>query len=402
MRLLDKTDTSLAIALIAGALVIFHKPLRLMIDAARDVELRYNIDLIPGLVVLASAFAFHQYRKRQQAKEAAVAAAAETALERQRSAELERLVAFGSALGTALDSTALRQVFWRYLPAFARDRELWMLTRTPDGWETVVRDATALSPRTIDVLETIASESLGAPAHGDAQADGIAVSDDLCFPMILGDSRIGVVGVKNSPPFSPAERRGFGAAVALLAISLRNVQLLTETRENSVRDQMTGCFNRAYAIESLGTELQRSRRSGRPVSVMMFDIDRLKKINDHHGHLAGDALITAVAGQLTDTLRASDVKCRWGGDEFLIVLPDTPLSGAEQAGASLTREVSLLEVPTSSGIVMPTISVGVAVADLNESDPMTLIGRADEALYKAKNGGRNRLAVAPSRLRVAG
>ena len=77
------------------------------------------------------------------------------------------------------------------------------------------------------------------------------------------------------PLLSIADRRALGAAVSLVAIAIRNVQLLTQTRESSVRDQLTGCFNRAYAIESLGSELQRSRRSGRPLSVMMFDVDKL-------------------------------------------------------------------------------------------------------------------------------
>jgi two-component system cell cycle response regulator len=100
-------------------------------------------------------------------------------------------------------------------------------------------------------------------------------------------------------------------------------------------------------------------------------------------------------------LRASDLKCRWGGDEFLIVLPDTPLSGAEHAGGSLTRECETLHVHTPSGIVSPTISVGVAVAEACEIDPMALVARADAALYKAKHSGRNRFVVA-SAVRAAG
>jgi diguanylate cyclase (GGDEF)-like protein len=403
MRLLDRHDTSLAIALVAGALVMFQKPLHLVIDAAHDVELHYNIDLLPGLVVLIGTFGFHQYRKRQQAKAAAERAGAEATQERQRSSELERLVAFGSALGSALDSTALRQVFWRYLPVFARDHELWMLTRTKNGWEGVVRDATAPMARSVETLEAIAAEALTIPAQAGGYVDAIVIEDEVCFPMVVGELSLGVVGVKNLPPLSLADRRGIGAAVALLAIAIRNVQLLTQTRESSVRDQLTGCFNRAYAIESLRSELLRARRSGRPVSVMMFDVDKLKKINDHYGHLTGDALLAAVAAQAAATLRASDIKCRWGGDEFMVVLPDTPRSGAEHAGASLTREVGALTVETASTPVTPTISVGVAVAENGEIDPMALVARADEALYKAKQTGRNRFVIAQApAIRAAG
>src|SRR6266436_1710376 len=106
------------------------------------MEVRYHIDLIPGLTVLVATFAFHQYKKWQHAKAAAAAAAAETEHERSRVVELERLVALGRALGSALEPLALRQVFWRHLPAFARDRELWMTTaRTTTGMDLLVSDA---------------------------------------------------------------------------------------------------------------------------------------------------------------------------------------------------------------------------------------------------------------------
>ena len=407
MRLLDRKDGSLAIALIVGALVIFWKPFHALIDVAHGVEVRYNIDLLPGLVLFVGAFTLHTLRKRQQArvtvqqaKARADFAAAEVARERQRSAELERLIALGAALGNALDTLALRRVFWRYFPAFALDREVWSLARLNNGWDNLLRDGLVTPTRTTEVLESIATKALSAPASGDAQAEGICVGDDLCFPMVVGDTSPGVVGVRNVPPMALSDRRRLGAAVSLLAIAMRNVQLLTETRESSVRDQLTGCFNRAYAIESLGSELQRSRRTGRPLSVMMFDVDQLKEINDNYGHLAGDALLAAVAGQVTATLRASDIKCRWGGDEFLIILPDTPRSGAEHTGASLTRGVGMVVVPTSSGSVSPTISVGVAVAENGECDPLALVARADAALYKAKRAGRNRFVMA-STVRVA-
>ena len=401
MRLLDRNDTALVIAFVAGAIVIFQKPLHVLIEAAHGVELRYNIDLLPGLVVLVGALAFHEFSKRQHAKAAAERAEQDVAQERQRSAELERLVAFGSALGTALDTLALRQVSWRYLPAFARDRELWVIIRGKTGWEHVLRDATSSATRPAEALEAIASEALMVPAHSDAHPEGLPIGEDVCFPMVVGDASLGVVGVRNAPLLSAADRRGLGAAVSLLAIAIRNVQLLTQTRESSVRDQLTGCFNRAYAIETLGSELQRARRTGRPLSIMMFDVDKLKRVNDDHGHLIGDAMLAAVASQVTATLRASDIKCRWGGDEFLVILPDTPRSGAEHAGASLTREVSTVVVPATHGTVTPTISVGVAVAENGECDPLALVARADAALYKAKHAGRNRFVIAQSTIRAA-
>lgn len=401
MRLIHRGDTSLAIALITAAVIIFERPLRLLVEAARAAEQRYDIDLVPGLAVLAGALAFHQFRKREQARQAVQAALDEATRERQRSAELERLVAFGAALSAATETRSVRQVFWRFLPAFARDREVWMLVRAGDGWELAGRDNSALPDADQAALEERATHAVEWPDQNQARIDGVLVGDDLCFPMLMtGGAPLGVVGVRGGPELQASERRAIGAAVALLGSATRTVQLLAQHKETSLRDQLTGCFNRAYAVETLGSELQRARRSGRPLSVLMFDIDRFKQTNDRFGHLAGDAIIAAVAGQCARTLRASDIKCRWGGDEFLIILPDTPLAGAEHAGGSLTREVGALRIPTRSGIVSPTISVGVAVVEPGEDDPMALVGRADEALYRAKGTGRNRFVVAQPAIRA--
>lgn len=394
MRLIDRNDTSLAIALIASALVIFQQPLRVVIDAAHSIEGRYNIDLLPGLTVLVGAFGFHQYKKRQQAKAAAATAAAEFARERERTTELERLVTFGRALG-ALDPASTGQVFWRFLPSFARDRELWMLTRRTDGWDAPLRDATASSERSVESLEALAEQALAAPHAASAHSDAVLLGDDLCFPMVVGDNAVGVLGVRNVPAIPAAERQALGAAAALLAIATRNGQLLAQIGESSVRDALTSCFNRAYAMKTLGMELQRARRTQRPLSVILFDIDNFKTVNDQFGHLAGDATLAAVGARLGAVLRATDVKCRYGGDEFLVILPDTPVTGAQRVADALTAELARISIATPSGTVAVTASLGVAVVEPGERDVTSIISRADDALYRAKRTGRNRWALAP-------
>lgn len=394
MRLIDKSDTSLAIALVASTLVMFRQPLRILVDAARDVEIRYHIDLLSGLTVLVGTFAFHQYRKRQQARAAEAAASAEAAQARARTVELEQLVAFGRALGSALDQAGMRQVFWRYMPVFARERELWMLTRMPDGWAGPMRDATAGTPRAGEELEALATAALASGLDEATQAEGILVGQDVCLPMIVGENPVGVVGVRNIPVMTTEERHALAAAAALLGISIRNSQLLAQTRESSVRDGLTGCFNRAYALETLHAELNRARRSGRPLSLMMFDIDEFKTVNDRFGHLTGDAILSAIGSRLVSLFRASDVRCRYGGDEFLVILPDTPFAGAERAAATLTSEIASVSVVASGASLSPTISLGVTTA-LDGDDARSLIARADEALYRAKRGGRNRYVVSP-------
>lgn len=395
VRLIERNDTSLAIALVASALVIFQRPLRVLVDLARDVEVRYSIDLLPGLTVLIATFGFHQYRKRQQARAAETAASAEAAQARARSAELERLVALGRALGSALDPAATRQVFWRYMPGFAADRELWMLTRRPDGWDTPVVDAVAATSRQSDEIEGLAGEALSAPASAEGETEGVEVGAYLCLPMVVGENAVGVVGVKNSPPLTGSERHALGAAAALLGIAVRNGQLLAQTRESSIRDSLTGCFNRAYALEALRAELHRARRTSRPLSLLMFDVDEFKLVNDRFGHLTGDAILSAVGTRLCSMFRATDIKCRYGGDEFVVILPDTPFAGAERAASTLIDEMARIEVACPAGTISPTVSLGVTTALPGDTDPTTLIARADHGLYEAKRAGRNRFASNP-------
>ena len=162
--------------------------------------------------------------------------------------------------------------------------------------------------------------------------------------------------------------------------------------ELGVRDGLTGCFNRAHTLHVLQNELQRARRTGRPLSVLMFDIDHFKTINDTSGHLHGDAVLAAVGRQLNDVLRSTDVHCRYGGDEFLVILPDTSALGARQVAECLRREIA--DLPLSR--TMPasvTVSLGVTAVLPGELDVNMVIARADEALYRAKRAGRNRFCL---------
>ena len=401
MRLLDRSDTSLAVALIASALVIFQRPLRYLIDAAREAEARYHIDLIPGLTVLVGAFAFHQYRKWQQAKAAAREAAAEAEQQRSRSQELERLVAFGRGLGSSLDPPAFRQNLWRYLPLFAPDHEVWLLARHGDRWERF-HDATSGGPGSTESMEAAATRAMTEQARVDAHGEGIEIGSDLCFPMVVGETSVGVMGVRNVPPLPSGQRRALGAAAAIVAISLRNVQLYVQTRDNSLRDGLTGCYNRGYALESLDLEMRRARRTERPLSLVIFDIDNFKSINDRFGHLAGDTILAAVGRLLGRVLRVTDIKCRYGGDEFLVILPDTPLLGAKPVTEGLLRELSELKFPLEGETLSIGVSAGLALAMPDYTHPTALIARADEALYRAKRAGRNQLAVASPEWPLAG
>ena len=190
-------------------------------------------------------------------------------------------------------------------------------------------------------------------------------------------------------------------AAALLAISIRNAQLFQDLRENSLRDALTGCFNRTYALEVLDTELRRARRSNTPMSLIMFDIDRFKDINDRYGHLCGDAVLAAVGARMREVLRGSDVKCRYGGEEFLVLLPETPLEGAKRVAETLRRGLAEMPINWKAETVAVTASFGVSGAHPAEVDGTALIARADAALYRAKNQGRNCVCISMEPAAVA-
>ncbi len=330
MRLITRNDTSLVAGLIAGTVVVFQRPLRFIWEAARDVQERYQVDLLPALTIFISVFIFHEARKRQRSRAEAKLAAAEAAQARLRSAELERLVAFGHALSNALDSATLQQAWWRHLPAFTEEREFWVLARRGEAWETFAQNTSGLPGRRLEDLEAMADGTLAHEALREASLEGLVIGDVLCYPMVAGGVVVGVLGIYNGATVAGDQRKALGVATGLIAISVRNVQLLLETREQGLRDHLTGCVNRAYGLEALERELSLARRSLQPLSILMLDIDRFKLINDELGHLRGDDVLRAVGAQLTRVLRSTDIRCRYGGDEFLIILPDTPLIGAQQ------------------------------------------------------------------------
>jgi diguanylate cyclase (GGDEF)-like protein len=388
LRLFERTDTSLAAALIVGIFILFHQPLQFLLDTANDFERQYHLDLIQPLLVLTAVFIFHQYRKGQHAKAQLTTAAAEATQARLRSEELERLVGLGRAVAMATDFTRLHEAFSRYLPKFTNERPAWLLICRQGCWDVLVRGVD--DHRAADDLESIAQRAL----LSQVTAETIRVDGLACFPMLVGKQPVGMILIQEPSTLSLQDCRVLEAAAALGAISIRNMQTLVETRENSLRDALTGCFNRGHALETLNAELRRAQRAKTPLSMIMFDVDKFKAVNDSYGHLAGDQLLAEVGKRLSEQLRTSDVKCRYGGDEFLLILPDTPAGGARQVAESLRYELSRISMPAGDSEVTMTVSVGVVTASKNELDAQALIARADKALYRAKHAGRNRVYIA--------
>jgi diguanylate cyclase (GGDEF)-like protein/PAS domain S-box-containing protein len=166
-----------------------------------------------------------------------------------------------------------------------------------------------------------------------------------------------------------------------------------ELKQFATIDPLTGAFNRRHGNERLAAEFDRRAKSGRPCAVMMLDIDRFKSINDEHGHDAGDAVLCAIVRTCNAGLRTVDMLARWGGEEFLILLPDTDAEAAVAIAERLRAAVAVTRVPIiSDGSIAFTVSIGVASPVSN--DLHDLLRRADGALYAAKTGGRNRVVLA--------
>ncbi len=182
---------------------------------------------------------------------------------------------------------------------------------------------------------------------------------------------------------------------AELAQRNREAALLRERlREQAMRDKLTGLYNRHYVEEWFGLELRRAQRHGRPIAAIMLDIDQFKRFNDSFGHEAGDLVLRELAAVLRRFARKSDVACRYGGEEFLVLLPECPFDAARSKAEQLREEVAKLELRYDDQPLGPvTVSLGVAAFPDHAKESEQLLRCADEALYLAKQSGRNRVVA---------
>ena len=174
----------------------------------------------------------------------------------------------------------------------------------------------------------------------------------------------------------------------------RAVQVLQEElRELSTHDALTGLYNRRYLEESFRRELLLAERAGHPVSVIMGDLDHFKAVNDRDGHLAGDEVLRVFGNLMKHNARASDIICRYGGEEFLLVLPGMTQEGALERAEQLRRAMAAMRFSYGASQIMVTASFGIAVFPSHGRTTDELIAAADTALYSAKAAGRNRVSL---------
>lgn len=218
----------------------------------------------------------------------------------------------------------------------------------------------------------------------------------ICLPILSSDEAYGVLSITfDSPILSHTEQDLIAQIIRSLALALTNLKLRDSLYEMSIRDYMTGLYNRRYMEEMLSKALANAKRKGSSLGIIMLDIDYFKNFNDTYGHEMGDLILKKIGESLKKEFREGDILCRFGGEEFLIILIDSSEEMTLKRAESLRKEVQNLRVPIGSQeLEQLTISLGVATFPENGRTEKDLFHVVDKALYQAKEKGRNRVCVA--------
>lgn len=268
-----------------------------------------------------------------------------------------------------------------------------------EPFDVVVTDMRMPGLNGLELLAAIRGRSLGT----EVVILTAAAAGDMAN--VVQALRLGAHDYLTKPPSSPEEIvLTVERAVEKKRLREANARLVRELAALSTTDPLTGLKNRRALDETLALEFERARRYGVPLSVAIVDMDHFKKVNDRHGHPAGDALLRHLAGLIGGVLRSTDSGYRYGGEEFVLVFPHTPEDGAFQALERLRLELRRAPLQFGGAEIAATCSAGLAEIDPADLAAADLIVRADAAVYSAKKAGRDRVEVAarPRRLRVAG
>ena len=219
----------------------------------------------------------------------------------------------------------------------------------------------------------------------------------LCVPMVAQGEAVGVLHLEMGPPgpdgrpvMTDAKNRLALSVADHLALALASLRLRETLHIQSIRDPLTGLYNRRYMEESLERELRRADRKQRPLAALMLDLDHFKKFNDTLGHAAGDAMLRSIGAFLQSRMRKDDIVCRYGGEEFTIIMPESSLEIATQRAERLREDSKRLEISANGQFLgSVTFSVGIACFPDHGTTAEQLLHVADLALYRAKAAGRD-------------
>ena len=229
-----------------------------------------------------------------------------------------------------------------------------------------------------------------------------APANSFCLPVMGQGEILGALELILAPPqikssenhLADAARRRAMTVAGHFGRALVNLRIRQTLRGVSIRDPLTGLFNRRYLDETLDREVRRAMRVNRPLAVIMLDVDHFKIFNDQHGHLAGDALLRSLARMLQSRTRREDITCRYGGEEFVMILPEAPLVVARQRAEQLRAEALRIRFNQNGHAHKAvTLSLGVAALPQDGMNARDLLAMADRNLYLAKQAGRDKVVA---------
>lgn len=213
------------------------------------------------------------------------------------------------------------------------------------------------------------------------------------YELTIKEDHLGFISFTRKSKFSNADIEMLENMICAVHYPLRNALLYTEAISAAHKDPLTGVGNRGSMNDSIHREMELASRHNRSLGIIMLDIDHFKSINDSYGHAAGDVLLQTLVECAEKSVRISDMMFRYGGEEFVILLPETDEAGVLRLAKRIRRRVEKLETTIQSQVIKLTVSIGVTTLN-NTDDDKSLVARADEALYRAKREGRNCIRIA--------
>ncbi|MDI6852223.1 MAG: diguanylate cyclase [Deltaproteobacteria bacterium] len=317
-----------------------------------------------------------------------------------RKAELAQIRRIGESLAQPLApeqlTTGLLNLLWESLPLAILGLK-FSNRLSGESWGGN-RCQTDLSPEACQTFNEWLEEILHQAQSGGNPAGPTSLEiPDFPQPAILWeivriDNLIGLVAAARQEPFSPEEAELFRIFILQGEAAFKNLLLFEEVKSLAIRDGLTGLYNYRYFWEMLNQQVLQSRRYGWPLSLLFLDIDDFKGVNDALGHTQGDLVLKNLAGYLAQEVRQADLLCRYGGEEFVLLLPQTPAEQAAIMAERLREGITRLPSSLAGREVYITVSIGLAGLT-PDMDGAALVKAADAALYKAKKEGKNRIAM---------
>ena len=360
----------------------------------------------------------HAYQERDRDLVVAVAEQAAIAVENsqavvqadQRARELKMLAEVSRALAAQLSLRTLYQTVCEEVRRVIEAPGFFIALRAEDGntmhMEYFIEGSNVIDPGDQPIKSSIAErvmtsnrtivfntlEEINNQPHGVMRTgDETKVRSLAMAPLRLGNRCIGVMSAQTyrEMAYDDSSVRLLTAIAEQLAVAVQNAQLYNQAESRADRDPLTGVFHHRYLKTRLEEELRRSRSNGQPVAVVMMDLDNFKNVNDTYGHLVGDDALKMVTSVVQSAVRSSDVVGRYGGDEFMVILPETTREKTETIIDRVTAELEERDLRLGDGASIPVkCSIGYALFPQDAESPADLIAKADAALYQSKRMGR--------------